>query len=797
MKKFILTLGLAAFTACLAIVSHACSDDDDIPPFVTVTGEDGNDFTSKTFDAGGGTVAIDVSSNTDWRIEAVGSSAAWLSLSPAAANGNATVQVDVQPNTSLDVRTAKFAVTATGVGAVEFVINQTGVEAAIAVTPEAENVPAGGGRFSFAVICNTSWTYTVDSPDVTELEKTDGSLVLNFPAATDSQTADFTITFSYAGNSYPLTVTRLGLAAPSRIADLMDIKFLPDGTAVDISPMNHTVVTTPGTALMTYYNATHNRYVANFRHPMGANVTSGYYRINYTKGGEFINRIADGCTFESIIKLNEPDNPSAEVKWFSSMQAGGIGFILPIHNASNPATKCMTFLPNVSTTGSSNWRWTYSDVEPQAGRYYHVVGVWNKSEGRSYIYINGRLAGTQSAPGSYVPVVAGAESFILGGDPDTSQTNCASAWNGEIVTARIYDDPFTAERVAELWNEARFDDNMDLISVSGLEYLASCQVTPGCKYSVYGTGFAAGDQVELQPEAGGSSFTPATAVSDGRITITVPSGMPSGEYKFILCRGNSRSPLFKVSFAVADNIVNLAAPKVVAHRGAHTDGASENSLAALIKAMDAGYYGIELDVWITTDGQLVVHHDGVVNGQRFDNATYDQIKNITLSNGESLPTFDSFLTVFKNKMATSPSKLIIEIKTHDRLSRSYAATDLVMQLVEAAGLKDRVEYIAFSYDVCKRVVSKCPTAMVGYLSGNKAPSEIIVDGIRSIDYSSAVLYSHPEWIAEARRQGMISNVWTVNSASDMLNFMSQGIDYITTDQPALCARLASQTFIEP
>ena len=50
--------------------------------------------------------------------------------------------------------------------------------------------------------------------------------------------------------------------------------------------------------------------------------------------------------------------------------------------------------------------------------------------------------------------------------------------------------------------------------------------------------------------------------------------------------------------------------KVVAHRGAHTDGASENSIAALRKAMDANYYGVELDVQLTADGEAVVFHDG-------------------------------------------------------------------------------------------------------------------------------------------------------------------------------------------
>lgn len=45
-----------------------------------------------------------------------------------------------------------------------------------------------------------------------------------------------------------------------------------------------------------------------------------------------------------------------------------------------------------------------------------------------------------------------------------------------------------------------------------------------------------------------------------------------------------------------------------AHRGLHGGDVPENSLAAFSRAVEAGY-GIELDVQLTRDGFLVVHHD--------------------------------------------------------------------------------------------------------------------------------------------------------------------------------------------
>ena len=51
-----------------------------------------------------------------------------------------------------------------------------------------------------------------------------------------------------------------------------------------------------------------------------------------------------------------------------------------------------------------------------------------------------------------------------------------------------------------------------------------------------------------------------------------------------------------------------------AHRGLHCaqDGIPENSLPAFRRAVEAGY-GIELDLHLTTDGQLVVFHDDTLD----------------------------------------------------------------------------------------------------------------------------------------------------------------------------------------
>lgn len=672
---------------------------------------------------------------------------------------------------------------------VEFIEEFDG-DPSIDVTPQSSEVPMIGGNFAIAVDANGPWTYSVNNSTVGEVSKTKSRLVLNFPWKPSDDPCSYIVTFNCGDIKKELTLNQ----SSTLVADMLDIQFNADGTAQDLSPMKNKVITSPGATLMTYYNDMHKRYVANFRNQMGYAVTSGYYRVNYTKGGEFINKIADGCTLETVIKLNEPDNPSREVKWFSSMQGGGIGFILPIHN-SNSLSKSLTFLPNISTNGASNWCWTYSNVEPVAGRYYHVVGVYNKEEGKSYIYVNGKLCGETKTPGNYVPVASGAESFVIGGDPGTNQTDCDASFNGEIVLARIFDAPMNATQIDKLWKAADFDaEASETFSISNIVNLPNVEVALGYKYSIYGDGFEQGDVVELSTDSSEQTFTPTTTVDSDRLTFVIPADMKSGSYRVILKRGSAQCPLVKVEFSVVAEPLAPKVPKIISHRGAHlTPDATENSIAALKYAMDADYYGIELDVWRTTDNVMVVHHDGVANGLTFYKETYDKIKDIKLANGEPLPTFDAFIETFLDKKDESTSKLIIEIKPWG----DPTLVDMIMKKVEEAGIKDRVEYIAFSYDNCKRIVFNQPDAKVGYLNGDKAPSVVNADGIISVDYSSAAYASHPEWIKEARQLGMIVNVWTVNSVSAMIDFISQGVDYITTDYPAVLRELTEKTFVEP
>jgi beta-galactosidase len=229
--------------------------------------------------------------------------------------------------------------------------------------------------------------------------------------------------------------------------------------------------------------------------------------------------------------------------------------------------------------------------------------------------------------------------------------------------------------------------------------------------------------------------------------------------------------------------LSLAAqPGIIAHRGFwNREGSAQNSRSAVLNAINAGCYGVEIDVYLTTDGKVVLVHDPVLNGVRIDESAYSDLSDHTLSNGETLPLLDEILPLIAAQQRT---RLIIEIKPHRDKDTEKAAVAGILELVEQAGVREKVEYISFSAYICETVIASQPDARVAYLGGSLSPGQLKEKGYSGLDYNMRVLRENPQWIPQAKQLGLTVNVWTVNRPEDIHYFTLSGVDYITTDNPA-------------
>lgn len=225
--------------------------------------------------------------------------------------------------------------------------------------------------------------------------------------------------------------------------------------------------------------------------------------------------------------------------------------------------------------------------------------------------------------------------------------------------------------------------------------------------------------------------------------------------------------------------------EIVAHRGfwnCDKAGYSKNSIAALKCAQEAGFWGSELDVNMTSDGVILVYHDSSIDGKRIDGHPYSEFKDIKLANGESIPTIDEYLAQVKK----GPQIVMVyEIKSHSTPEKEDKIVELTVKKLKEYGLfsPKKVIFISFSKHVCEKIAKEMPDFTNQYLGGDISPDELAKDGINGIDYHFNVFYKNPDWLDQARKNGMSVNCWTVDDAKDMQKMFDLGVDYLTTDNP--------------
>ncbi|NJE30736.1 glycerophosphodiester phosphodiesterase [Thermococcus sp. 18S1] len=110
---------------------------------------------------------------------------------------------------------------------------------------------------------------------------------------------------------------------------------------------------------------------------------------------------------------------------------------------------------------------------------------------------------------------------------------------------------------------------------------------------------------------------------------------------------------------------------LLGHRG-YSAKYPENTLLAFKKAVEAGADGIELDVWLTKDGEVVVIHDDTVdrtsNGSgRVKDMTLDELKSLDFGNGERIPTLEETFEALPEDVLIN-----VEIKDAEAVKKTAA-----------------------------------------------------------------------------------------------------------------------------
>ena len=295
-------------------------------------------------------------------------------------------------------------------------------------------------------------------------------------------------------------------------------------------------------------------------------------------------------------------------------------------------------------------------------------------------------------------------------------------------------------------------------------------------------------------------------------------------------------------------------PLIIGHRGA-AGLAPENTLAAFARACELGVDGIELDVLVSADGELVVHHDfrlrpeiaRAADGTWISSTSPPAVRNLTVAqlktydvgrlqpktsyagryteqtpvDGERIPTFKEVIQLFK-KSCNPSTRLFVEIKTSPEESAltppPEALSDQVVRMLKEEGIMNRTWVLSFDWRNLVHIQKIAPELVTVYLTISVPGSDTLkpnqpgpspwmagldIDDFngsapRAVKAAGGRIWSPffknltPESLEEAKRLGLGVSVWTPDRPEDLEQMISMKVDAITTNRPDVLKKLLKE-----
>ena len=222
--------------------------------------------------------------------------------------------------------------------------------------------------------------------------------------------------------------------------------------------------------------------------------------------------------------------------------------------------------------------------------------------------------------------------------------------------------------------------------------------------------------------------------------------------------------------------------QVTGHRG--SGAAPENSLSAVRQAIDAGADYAEIDVQRTSDGAVVVVHDGDLmrlggDPRKVGDMTLAEIQAVDIGTrkdakfaGEHVPTLQQVIDLSRGQL-----KLNIELK-YNRPDSLLVPE--VLRIVRENDFVDQSTITSLDYAALADVERRAPEFRTGMIVTKAVgrTAELPVDFL-SVNQAAA----DRKLLDRAQRRGKEVHVWTVNARDDMVHMIELGVDNLITDNP--------------
>ncbi len=246
-------------------------------------------------------------------------------------------------------------------------------------------------------------------------------------------------------------------------------------------------------------------------------------------------------------------------------------------------------------------------------------------------------------------------------------------------------------------------------------------------------------------------------------------------------------------------------PRVLAHRGLFitdgSDGAVENSFAALAAAHAAGAVYIESDCHLTRDGHVVLFHDADLRRVTGDPR---QIGDVDLVELEGIMAERGGLATLPQALEAFPStRFNIDVKADAAAVPAGRLVAPHAERVLLTSFSDRRRRIALAAAAevrpALRPASSPGSATVARLLGAVASRRLVARLLRDVDAVQIPERQGPLRVLSRRlidvvhAAGVEVHVWTVNDPDDMRRLVALGVDGLVTDRADLALELFPAT----
>lgn len=235
--------------------------------------------------------------------------------------------------------------------------------------------------------------------------------------------------------------------------------------------------------------------------------------------------------------------------------------------------------------------------------------------------------------------------------------------------------------------------------------------------------------------------------------------------------------------------------QIFAHRG-YSAAFAENTMISFMEAEKARADGIELDVQLTKDGEIVVIHDEKVDrttdGHGFvKDFTYKELRKLNANkkgtNIEPIPAISEIFEWMKS------NHLICNIELKNGLFRYNGMEEKLIQLIYQYGLEDRIIFSSFNhYSVvyCYQLEPRIETAPL--FSSVLYMPWVYAKSIRSKGIHPNYRSLSDDLMIESIKSGMAVRPYTINKERDIEHFIRLNCTAIITDDPIQAVRIRDQ-----